>query len=45
MYARIYDTAFCYIDTTMDADMQSVTEADCSVRRYEELTKSCVYVL
>ena len=38
MCARIHDTAFYFIDTTTDADMQSVTEAsDCSFRRYEGL--------
>ena len=38
MCARIHDAALYYIDTTLDADMQSVTEAsDCSFRRYEEL--------
>lgn len=38
MCARIHDAAFYFIDTTTDADMQSVTEAsDCSFRRYEGL--------
>ena len=38
MCARIHDAAFYYVDTTTDADMQSVTEAnDCSFGRYEEL--------
>lgn len=36
--ARIHDAAFYYVDTTTNADLQSVTEAnDCSFRRYEEL--------
>ena len=39
MCARIHDAAFYFIDTTTDADMQSVTEAsDCSFRRYEGLS-------
>ena len=38
MCARIHDAAFYFIDTTTDADMQSVTEAsDCSFRRHEGL--------